>query len=308
MKPQYLKSNDKVAIVAPSGRVFPNEIEDGLNLIKNWGLDPVLSENLFSDHYHAYHYAGNDTQRAADFQKALDDDEIKAIWCARGGYGAVKILDRLNWENFFKSPKWIIGYSDITVFHNHINNHDVPTIHGITTKRLNTDYTEQTFISLKKALFGDRLSYEIPPHDFNKIGNVKGKLLGGNLSIIYSLAGSRSFINDNDIILFIEDWNENWYHVDRMMMNLKRTGLLSKIKGLIVGSFTKMDIEDENLQFNSPFDLTTYEVIRQIMQEFDIPVAYQFPAGHIGDNRALAMGSTISLEVNKNSVILNFES
>lgn len=306
MKPHFLNPNDKIAIIAPSGRVFPEEIEEGLNLIKSWELIPVLGNNLFGDHYNGYHFSGTDEQRAADFQFALDNDEIKAIWCARGGYGAVKLIEKINWDNFLQNPKWIIGYSDITAIHNHLNDLGIETIHGITAKRLNTEYNDQTFLTLKKALFGEKLNYEIPAHPFNQKGKVKGKLAGGNLSLVYSLNGSKSFIKGNDLILFIEDWNENWYHVDRMMMNLKRSDVLTKIKGLIVGSFTRMDVEDENPDFNSSYDETTYQVIQKIMDEFKIPVAYQFPAGHIGDNRALIFGSEVSLEVNENSVILTY--
>lgn len=306
MKPEFLQPNDKITIVAPSGRIFPNEIEDGLKLIKTWGLVPVLGKNLFQDHYNGYHFAGTDERRTEDFQNALDNNEIKAIWCARGGYGAVKLLDNLNWNKFLKNPKWIVGYSDITAIHNHLNNLGIETIHGITCKKLNTEYNEQTFLTLEKALLGKNLNYEIPAHSLNQIGKVNGKLIGGNLSIIYSLAGSKSFIDGNNLILFIEDWNENWYHIDRMMMNLKRSGLLGKIKGMIVGSFTRMDIEAENPEFHSDFDPTTYDIIQKIMNEFDIPIAYQFPAGHIGDNRTMIFGSEVSLEVNENSVILNF--
>lgn len=306
MKPEFLKQNDKIAIVAPSGRIFPEEIQDGLNLIKSWGLIPVLGKNLFEDYYNGYHFAGTDEQRISDFQEALDNDEIKAIWCARGGYGAVKLLDNLKWNKFLTNPKWIIGYSDITAIHNHVNNFEIQTIHAITTKKLNTEYNEETFLTLEKALLGQELNYEIPAHPFNQKGKVKGKLVGGNLSIIYSLVGSNSFINGENSILFIEDWNENWYHVDRMMTNLKRSGLLARIKGLVVGSFTKMDVEAENPEFHSDFDPTTYEVIQKIMNEFEIPIAYQFPAGHIGDNRALIFGREVSLEINENSVNLNF--
>lgn len=306
MKPEFLKPNDKIAIVAPSGRIFPEELEDGLNLLKSWELIPVLGKNVFQEFYNGYYFAGTNEQRISDFQKALDDDEIKAIWCARGGYGAVKLLDNLNWDKFNKNPKWIIGYSDITAIHNHVNNFGIESIHGITTKKLNTEYNQETFSTLKKAIFGEELKYEIQTNSFNKIGKAKGKLVGGNLSIIYSLGGSKSFIEGNDLILFIEDWNENWYHVDRMMMNLKRSGLLNKIKGLIVGSFTKMDVEAENPAFNSNFDNETYKVIQNIMNEFQVPTAYGFPAGHIGDNRALIFGREVSLEVNENSVNLNF--
>jgi len=308
VKPVFLKPQDKIAIVAPSGRVFSEDIEEGIELIKSWGLTPVLSKNLFRDYDNGYHYAGTDEERTEDFQNALDDEEIKGIWCARGGYGAVKLLDHLNWDKFIAKPKWVIGYSDITAFHNHINNFEVETIHGITAKRLNTNYNEETFLTLKDALFGKNLSYEIPAHPLNKTGTVTGKLVGGNLSIIYSLNGSESFIKGNDLILFIEDWNENWYHLDRMMMNLKRSRLLRKIKGLIVGSFTKMDIEEENPDFSAEFDPRSYKIIHQMMGNYNIHICFGFPAGHIGDNQALILGNEINLEVNENSVILNFKS
>lgn len=308
MKPVFLKPQDKIAIVAPSGRVFPHEIDDGLNLIKSWGLIPVLSENLFGYFYNGYHFSGTDEQRINDFQEALDDNEIKAIWCARGGYGAVKLLDHLDYSKFFKHPKWVIGYSDITALHSHINNFGIETIHGITVKKLNTNYQEETFLTLKSILFGEPLKYDIPAHPYNQTGIANGKLVGGNLSIIYSLAGSNSFIKGNNLILFIEDWNENWYHLDRMMMNLKRSGLLRKIKGLIVGSFTKMDIEEENPDFSAEFDPRSYKIIHQMMGNYNIPICFGFPAGHIGDNQALILGSEINLEVNENSVILNFKS
>ena len=306
MKPEILNPNDKIAILAPSGRVFPHDIEEGLNLIRFWGLIPVLGKNLFRDYDNGYHFAGTDEELAEDFQKALNNDEIKGIWCARGGYGAVKLLDCLNWDKFMAKPKWIIGYSDITAFHNNINNFGIETIHGITAKRLNTNYNEETFMTLKKAIFGEKLSYEISAHPLNKIGFVKGKLVGGNLSIIYSLNGSSSFIKGENTILFIEDWNENWYHLDRMMMNLKRCGLLNLIKGLIIGSFTKMDVEVENPDFESPYDQTAYQVIHNIIDEYKIPIAYGFPAGHIGDNRSLIFGRDVFLEVAPNSVILDF--
>lgn len=305
MKPEFLKPNDKIAIVAPSGRVYPEEIEDGLNLLKSWELIPILGENVFQEFYNGYYFAGTDEQRTSDFQKALDDDAIRAIWCARGGYGAVKLLDNLNWDKFKQNPKWIIGYSDITAIHNHVNNFGIESIHGITTKKLNTEYNPETFSTLKKAIFGEELKYEISTNSFNKMGNAKGKLVGGNLSIIYSLTGSKSFIEGNDLILFIEDWNENWYHIDRMMMNLKRSGLLKRIKGMIVGSFTKMDVEAENPKFNSNFDNETYKVIQNIMNEFQIPMAYGFPAGHIGDNRALIFGRELELNVLEDSVNLS---
>ncbi len=306
MKPKFLKPGDKVAIVAPSGRVFKNEIQDNLELLSSWELIPVLGTHLFKDYFEGYHYAGTIEQRKSDFQLALDHDDIDAVWCARGGYGAVHLIEQINWDKFLMNPKWIIGYSDITAFHNHLNNFDIETLHAITLKKLNLEYKKETFDSLKTVLFGEKLNYEIPSHHLNKPGESTGKLVGGNLSLIYSLSGSLSAIQGENLILFIEDWNENWYHLDRMMMNLKRSGLLGKINGLIVGSFTRMDLEEENSDFYSEYDETSYQLIHKFIENYNIPVCFQFPAGHIGDNRALILGSEVNLKISDTITKLEF--
>lgn len=306
MIPPKLNAGDKIGIVAPSGRVFQKDLHENLKLLSEWDLIPVFGENLFQEFYEGYHYAGNPAQRISDFQKMLCDDEIKAIWFARGGYGAVQLVDQIDWSNFIKNPKWLIGYSDITVFHNHLNNWNIPTLHAVTVKKLNLDYHPETFESLRNVVFGNQLVYEIKPLPFNQPGTTYGKLVGGNLSIIYSLMGSISFPQGDDLILFIEDWNENWYHLNRMLMGLKRTGLLGKIKGMIVGSFTRMDLEEENPEFYSEFDSTSNEIIHKFMKDYKIPVCFGFPAGHIGDNRALILGSDVKLKVEQNCVKLEF--
>ncbi len=306
LKPAFLKPNDKIAIIAPSGRVFKQELKENIDFLTSLELVPVLGENLFADFYNGYHYAGTIQQRLQDFQFALDNEEIKAIWCARGGYGAVQLIDQLNWDKFLINPKWIIGYSDITAFHNHLNNWEIPTLHAITVKKLNLTYTDESFETFQKAIFGEKLYYEIPGNTFNKTGNAQGKLVGGNLSIIYSLNGSLSALNGDNLILFMEDWNENWYHLDRMLMNLKRSGLLGKIKGLIVGSFTRMDIQEENPEFLAEYDSMSYQIIHQYMENYNIPVGFGFPAGHTGDNRALILGTEVEFTVSENYVNLNF--
>jgi muramoyltetrapeptide carboxypeptidase len=306
LKPEFLQKGDKIAILAPSGRVFKEELEESIDFLISLGLVPVLGRHLFEDFNRGYHFAGSIQQRKEDFQNAVDEEEFKAIWCARGGYGAVHLPDLLDWEKFLQKPKWIIGYSDITVFHNHLNNWDIATLHAVTLKKLNLKYNEESFNSLKQALFGEELRYEIPAHRFNKIGKSRGKLVGGNLSIIYSLNGSISSIQGENLILFIEDWNENWYHLDRMLMSLKRSGLLSKIKGLILGSFTRMDKESENPEFHSEYDSMSYQIIQELTQNYEIPTCYRFPAGHIGDNRALIMGSEVELIISEDKVNLKF--
>lgn len=306
LQPQILKPNDKVAVIAPSGRVFKEELEAGFKLIEAWQLKACSGKHLYKDYYFGYHYAGTIEERAEDLQSAIDNEEIKAIWMARGGYGAAQLLDRIDWSNFINHPKWLIGYSDITAIHNHLNKSGVQTIHGITVKRLDVPYTDETFESLRRVLFGEKLNYEIQTHPFNQNGTAEGQLVGGNLSLIYSLTGSVSEINGDNLILFIEDWNENWYHLDRMLLNLERSGLLGRIKGLIVGSFTRMDTEEENQGFRNDFDNVSYEIIHNFMKKYKIPVCYGFPAGHTGDNRALIMGAPVRLEVNQSNVKLEF--
>lgn len=295
-----------MAIIAPSGRVFESELKENLDFLRSLELHPVLGQNLFQEYFEGYFYAGTPQQRAEDLQNALDDDQVKAIWFARGGYGAVHLLDQINWTKFQKYPKWLIGYSDITAIHNHVNNWDIPSLHAITVKRLNTIYTPESFQSFEKALLKGDLSYEIPAHSLNKIGVAKGKLVGGNLSLLYSLVGSNSALQGDDLILFIEDWNENWYHLDRMMMSLKRSGLLARIKGLILGSFTRMDVEEENPEFLADYDEVSYQIIHKFIENYSIPVCFQFPAGHIGDNRALIMGTQVELEVSNTTTRLEF--
>lgn len=306
MQPIPLKPNDKIAVIAPSGSILPEDLKTGLELIENWQLKPEFGKYLFDDYYLGYHYAGDEDRRTEDFQNALDNDEIKAIWFARGGYGAVHLIDKIDWTKFIRNPKWLIGYSDITAFHNHINNFNIPTIHGITVKRLNCKYSEETFSSLRTILFGGKLNYEIAANPYNQTGTVMGELVGGNLSLIYSLMGSQSEIRGENLILFIEDWCENWYHLDRMLMSLKRAGFLDKIKGMIVGNFTRMDVEQENPEFLNDYDSVSFQIIHKFIKNYKIPVCFGFPAGHTGDNRALIMGDQIQLEVKSDIVKLTF--
>lgn len=305
--PAYLKQGDKIALVAPAKRMLPGELEEAIALIENWGFVPVLGENIYKEYDLGYLYAGTDEERASDFQWALDDESIRAIWCARGGYGSVKIIDLLDFTQFKQNPKWLIGYSDITVFHNHVNRLGFETIHGVTAKKLaNTIYHETSYPSLYDLLVGKEMNYSFQnTFPYNKKGEAEGELIGGNLSIVYSLLGSDSAINPEGKILFLEDWFENWYAVDRMLMNLKRNHIFDKISGLILGSFTHMDTEEENTEsYNTPYDTKTYEIIHQLTAGYHIPIAYQFPAGHTGYNLSLKMGGKVQLKVDSNSVNL----
>lgn len=302
MNIKSLKQGSKIAIAAPAGRIYPPDLAFAIDWIQANGWECIYSEEIFGQYNFGYAYAGTDEHRTNHLQQYLDDDSIDAIWFARGGYGSAKIIDRLDFTRFKEHPKWLIGYSDITVFHNHINNLGIPTLHAVTAKPLNTPYTPKTYTSLAAVLEGEHITYQIPSQPFNIEGKTQGKLVGGNLSIIYSLLGSESFIQGKNLILFIEDWQENWYHLDRMLTALKRSNLLNQLQGLLVGSFTKMDTKEENLDYNAAFDAMSNQIIHSFAKDLQIPVAFNFPAGHIGDHWALRMGSEWMLSVDADQV------
>ena len=265
--------------------------------LKEWGLDIVFGDHLFEEHNQ---FAGNDEMRTSDFQKALNNDAVKAIICARGGYGTVRIIDMIDFSMFQTSPKWIVGYSDVTALHSHISsNYDVQTIHGTMPINFETN-TKEALILLKKALFGEELSYTISRHKLNRNGSCEGELIGGNLSILYSLIGSPSDIDTAGKILFLEDLDEYLYHVDRMMQNLKRSGKLSNLAGLIVGALSNMN---DNIV---PFGKTAEEIILEAVTDYNYPVCFGFPFGHIDDNRAIIVNKKANLLVSS-SVKLIYE-
>ncbi len=285
--PPYLKKGDTVAIVATARKNIDDNLKFASDLLTNWGLNVKIGSTIGLD---LNQLAGTDEQRAKDFQDQMDNSNIKAIWCVRGGYGTVRMIDLLDFTKFKQNPKWIIGFSDVTVLHNHLNTMGFKSIHGIMP--VSSKATALAKETLRTAMFGDRLEYDIEPHSMNRMGKASGELVGGNLSILYSLLGSQSSINCNDKILFIEDLDEYLYHIDRMMMNLKRNGCLESIKGIIVGAMTKMKDND------IPWGKDALQIIEDVTKKYKIPVIYNFPAGHIQDNRALIMGNKISIEVN----------
>lgn len=292
--PPYLQKGDTIAIVATARKISLEELQPAIDIVNAWGLKVVLSKNIFCIDNQ---FAGTDEERAADMQWALDDASVKAVICARGGYGTVRIIDKLDFSNFIKHPKWIVGYSDITVFHQHINqNFGVASLHA--TMPINFTKNEEATESLRKALFGEALTYTVPAHALNKTGESRGELIGGNLSLMYALCGSKSDIDTKGKILFIEDLDEYLYHIDRMMMNLKRSGKFQHLAGLIVGGMS--DMKDNT----TPFGKTAEEIILDAVKEYNFPVCFDFPAGHIDRNLALVMGREVNLFVNANSVSL----
>lgn len=304
--PKKLSSGSKIAIVAPAGRIYQHELDFALNWIEQNNWKAEFSDELFREYNFGYFYAGQDEHRLKLVQDALNRNDIEAIWFARGGYGSVRLIDQLDFSTFIKNPKWLIGYSDVTVFHNFLNNQNIPTIHGVTAKQLQADYTEETYNSLKSILLGEKIKYEFPVSEMDIKGKAFGKLVGGNLSMIYSQLGSSSNLLGENLILFIEDWNENWYHLDRMLMALKRSGLFNRVKALIVGSFTQMDTREDNPNFENDFDGISNQIIESFVDKLNIPVMFHFPAGHIGDNRALIFGCEVNFEVNDEVVRLEW--
>jgi len=296
--PPYLVKGDKISIVSTARKISKEEILPAQIKLEEWGLDVVLGDNLFKEQNQ---YAGTDKERIDDFQSMIDDDSVKAIICARGGYGTVRIIDKIDFSNFVKKPKWIIGYSDVTVLHSHIHtNYKTETIHATMTINFPKDNSlNKSLETLKKALFGEKLFYELKQTKFSRKGKAKGQIVGGNLSILYSLIGSKSDINTDRKILFIEDLDEYLYHIDRMMMNFKRTGKLKNLAGLIIGGISEMN--DNEI----PFGKTAKEIILDAIEEYNYPVIFDFPAGHIDDNRALYLGRKVIMDINE-SMSLEF--
>lgn len=297
--PKSLQKGDKIGIIAPARKIYMNEIEASIKVFERWGLQVELGKNLFNQHRQ---FAGTDEERAEDLQYMMDNPEIKAIFCARGGYGSVKTLKLLDFSIFMKNPKWLVGYSDITALHAHLNqNLGVKSIHGTMPFNFPKDTSEnEAVLTLKKALFGESNTYEISVHEFNRVGKAEGELIGGNLSVLYSIAGTIYDIDTNGKILVLEDLDEYLYHIDRMMMNMKYSGKLENLKALIVGGMT--DMNDNQI----PFGKTAYEIIRDAVEEYNYPVCYNFPVGHIENNFALVLGNEAQIEIGEKQVV--FES
>ncbi|WP_409559654.1 LD-carboxypeptidase [Flavobacterium sp.] len=294
--PPYLKKGDTVAIVCTARKFFPEDAKPAIELLESWGLKAKLGKTIGLD---SCQLGGTDKERAADLQDMLDDDNIKAIWCARGGYGTVRIIDSLDFTKFKKHPKWIMGFSDVTVLHSHLNTLGVASLHSIMPFTV-PKAPEEVKETLRKALFGENLTYEVETRGYEIKGKTKGQLVGGNLSILYSLLGSKSSLDTKGKILFIEDLDEYLYHIDRMMQNLKRNGYFENLKGLIVGSMT--DMHDNEI----PFGQNEVAIITEIAKEYNIPVCFYFPSGHQKDNRTLLLGKEVEYEVNNDKIVLKF--
>lgn len=281
----FLRQGSKIGIVAPARMVNAEEMQYAIDWLKEKGWVPVYDERLFAQHHI---FAGDDGFRAAVFQDYLDNESIEAIWLARGGYGSIRMIDRLDFNKFLQHPKWIIGFSDGTVLHGKLNRLECPSMHAAMPFYF-ANKTDEAKQSLFDALLGKPLHYEFPAHPLNRLDCMKGIIAGGNLSVLYGLMGSDAFPELDGKILFLEEVDEYIYHIDRMMHALKRAGKLAKLKGLVVGGLTK--IHDNS----HPFGMTAEEVIAEAVAEYDYPLCFNFPAGHLDDNRPIVFGKTISL-------------
>lgn len=301
IQPPYLKAGDTVAIVAPSG-ILKNrtvEVDRAVALLKSWGIHAVVGKNVFSN---GNHFAGTDEERCEDFQKALDDPKISAIWCARGGYGTVRILSKLDYTQFKNNPKWLIGYSDITALHNQFHNEGFQSIHALMCVSLPEDFSEikETIETFKSTIFGIPVDYTFEGSSYNRVGKASGPLVGGNLTILHTMLGSKESIDTRGKILFIEDIGEYKYHIDRMLQSLKRAGYFDNCAGVLVGGMSKMR------KNTTPWGTSVEQLILDALVDYNFPIAFGMPAGHEKDNRAMVFGRVLNLDVQKDKSMLVF--
>lgn len=295
IQPPFLKKGDKIAIISTARKISLEELNTSLETFKSWGLEVILGPNLFNIENQ---FAGTDADRLSDLQWVLDSKEIKAVVCARGGYGTTRFIDQLDFTEFKKSPKWICGFSDVTAIIGTINALGYEAIHSTMPIFFDGKTTQESIDSLKNVLFGEEIKYTANHSDLNKIGICEGELVGGNLSILNNIIGTKSDFDWSDKILFMEDLDEYLYHVDRMMVHLDRCEKLKKLAGVIVGSMSNM--HDNTI----PFGKNVEEIIYEHCSKYDFPIAFNFPIGHEMENRAVRCGQKMKLEVSKEMSIL----
>jgi len=298
--PAYLKPGDKIRIISPAGKVKEKYVLPAVEWLERQGYRVELGKNVFASYFQ---YAGTDKQRLHDLQDAFDDPETRAILCSRGGYGTVRIINKIDYTEFLKKPKWIIGFSDITILHSCLNNKRIATIHGVMPRYFfdKDGNANKNLITLMNLITGKGASYSIPVSEFNRSGKVAGELVGGNLSVISSMYGTSCELHTEKKILFLEDIDEFLYHADRMMHQLSLSGKLSHLAGMVLGNFC--DMKDNE----SPFCKNIHEIISEAVAGYDYPVCFGFPAGHEEKNLALAFGKTWQLFVSKQGATLKLK-
>jgi len=298
IKPPNLQKGDSIAIVAPAGFLKSEEsLEKGIALAKSWDLKVKVGQNVYKKEGH---FAGSDAERLSDLQEALDNPDVKAIWCACGGYGTNRIIDKLDFDTFLKHPKWLIGYSDICILLNHINNLGVESLHAMMATSQSSIENKLAVLSIQKVLFGKSLNYEIPSNKNNINGQAKGILVGGNLALFAASLGTVSVPKNKKFILFIEEIGEYKYRIDRMLYSLKRNGFFKQCRAVLIGGMT--DIPKNN----PPFEKEIEQLILEVIDRNDIPVCFDFPAGHITENCTLILGRKVSIKARNESSIIEF--
>ena len=283
----YLHQGSKVAIAAPARKMSREQMQPAIQWLEEKGFEHVYDDRLFAEHFI---FAGDDDFRAAVLQEYLDNENIDAIWLSKGGYGSIRIIDKLDFTKFLQHPKWIIGFSDTTVFHGKLSRLGVPSLHACMPFNF-TVKTAEAKQSLFDVLIGQPLHYGFSAHPLNRLGEMEGEIVGGNLSVLYGMIGSNSFPETDGKILFIEDVDEYIYHIDRMMHGLKRAGKLEHLNGLVVGGLTKIHDNEE------PFGMSVEEVIAEAVSGHDYPVCFGFPAGHFDNNCAVVFNQKSKIEV-----------
>jgi len=297
MLPLFLKNNDEVRIISPSGVIDESLIDGAKKMLSQWGLCP--SEGKFARSQYG-RFAGTTTQRIADLQNALDDENVRAIFCSRGGYGLMQIIDSINFSNFKKNPKWIIGFSDITVLHSAVSHFQIASVHSPMAKNLCEQSDDcQPILHLKNIFFGNIPEYNIENHELNRTGIAHGEIIGGNLSVLFGLRSTKFEPDFAGKILLLEDVGEKPYHIDRMLQNLRIGNVFSSICGLLVGQFTEYEEDPQMLK-------TVYELIADAVRDFDFPVCFNFPVGHTDNNFPVVFGTQSVLNVSENGVNLKF--
>lgn len=295
--PPYLKKGDTVAIVCPSGYMPRKKAETCISVLQEWGYQVKVGMTL-GNRFH--YFSGTDSERLADLQAMLDDPEVKAILCGRGGYGMSRIIDQLDFKKFKKNPKWLIGFSDITVLHAHVyRQFNIATLHAPMAAAFNDgEHAKEYVQSLRKALKGAASHYSCSHHSLNRQGKAEGELIGGNLSLVAHLVGSISSFKTKGKILFLEDVGEYLYHIDRMMIQLKRSGMLQNLAGLVIGGFTEMK------DTTTPFGSEVFSIIHSHVEEYAYPLCFDFPVSHDKNNYALKVGIKHQLVVSEKKVSL----
>jgi muramoyltetrapeptide carboxypeptidase len=296
--PSYLQAGDTIGMACPAGYMNFEKAQTCIDIFESWGYKIKIGKTLGGDSQN--YFSGDDEERLADFQQMLDDDEVKAVFCARGGYGIGRIIEQVDFKKFKKKPKWVIGFSDVTILHSHIySNYRIASIHAPMASAFNNDEYKNEFVqSLKNVFEGEKIKYDCATHHFNKKGEAVGELVGGNLTLLAHLIGSSSDIKTKGKILFLEDVGEYLYNIDRMFYQLKRNGKLNRLAGLIIGGFSDMKDTER------PFGKNVYEIINDLVKEYDYPVCFNFPVSHEKENYALKIGVGYKLRIGKNKVTL----